>query len=279
MKKILITIAIVLLFSFKLSSIYSQEEGEVGEEFNFDKAHKDYIFNYDLYKKAHTDYLLARSQYLQAKTLASQTKARDATVIFLQTRDEAVVTYLVAVRMRVFESVGLDQTQKDGLIKRLDTEISWFADHKQRIPSAGTLEDLVKDSETASTHFTEVTESIIYESLANVGVGKLDMLREETNKILILSKEKATDINLKGDHDIGVVDRWFIETENKITRSLDKQIEAQGLISAYQGAKLRELNKERNYNDIVFRLQESLQFLKESKEFLKEIVDTFKTKS
>lgn len=147
MKRLLGILLFFILFFFSVHVTFSQED------FDYQKAYKDYVYTFELYKKAHSDYLLAKTQYNQAKTLASQTKARDATAIMLEKRDDVVITYLTTLRMLLSESDGITDAEKQGLFTRIDSEVAWFKNHKSQIPSAGTLTDLSEDSLEAAEHF------------------------------------------------------------------------------------------------------------------------------
>jgi hypothetical protein len=279
MKRLLPLLFLILLLPVFPRPVAAQEDAQE-EVFNFEKAYKDYIFVYENYKKAHSDYLLARSQYQQAQTLASQTKARDSTVVMLQARDDVVVTYLTMLRMKLVESEGISETDKEGLYSRLDSEITWYKNNKSQIPSAGTLSDLVKDSEETSDHFQGVIP-LAYETLSVVPVGKVEVLRNKINLILSDIKTKTEEIRLNGDHDTQIIERWIIEAENKITRSLDKEVEAQTLIYKLQSSSAKKSSREENpadiYNQVVSLLGESNQFMREASSYMKEIVKQIKT--
>lgn len=248
--------------------------------FNFDKAYKDYVFTTDQYNKAHSDYLLARAQYLQAKTLASQTKAKEATSAMLEARDDVMATYLLALRQRLVESIGIDDTTKNGITSRVDTEVSWWRNHKSKIDSAGTLEDLVSDSNEGLTHYP-TTEALSYEILATIPLGKEQVFRNSFNDLLSNTKTKISQIRTNGDHDTTNAERWVIETENKLTRSLEKEVEAQKLMPDLQTLpKAGEQSKKADiYNSVIMRLSESIQFLKEATGYMKEVIKQIKTKS
>jgi len=245
------------------------------EEFTAQVAYKDYVYTFDLYKKAHSDYLLALSQYKQAQTLASKTKTQEATTKMLQARDDVVITYLTALRLRVSEAEGVNNTDKSGLYSRIDSEIAWFQDHRQTITSAGTLQDLVADSESALERYS-IVEPLAYEILSTIPLGKVEIIKSKLNSILAEIKIKTEEIRAKGDHDTTITERWILETENKITRGLDKQIEAQRLLATFQvsgesNPRLKP-NYNANYNEIIDFLQQSNQLYKESSSYLKEII-------
>lgn len=250
-----------------------------GEEFNFEKAYKDYVFVTDQYNKSHADYLLARAQYFQAQTLASQTKARDATALMLQDRDEVMKAYLVALRLRLSETEGISDITKSGLFARVDADVAWWISHKGRISSAGTLNDLVADSTEALKHFP-TTEALSYEVLSNIPQGKVFALRSRLNELLSSVKTKISAIRAAGDHDVTNAERWVLETDQKITRSLDKENAAQALIVTLTSvdSKSRQRDKNETYNQVLTNLTDSLQYLREASNYMKEVIKSIKTK-
>lgn len=275
MKRFLITLVICL--SFLAFPVITQAQ----EEFDYTKAYKDYVFTQDVYQNAHGEYLLARSQYLDAQTLASETKAQEKTVAMLRARDDVVVTYLTVLRMRLLETEGVSDIEKNNLFSRLDSEIAWFQAHKAGIGSAASLNDLVADSEEAAERFTTI-QPLIYEVLGTIPIGRIETLRTSINKILAQIKTKIEEIRANGDHDTTNAERWTIETENKITRSLDKSIEAQKIVYSFQTLDERDLRKidlNREYNGAITLLQESNQLLRESASYMREIIKQIKTKS
>jgi hypothetical protein len=280
-------LALVLFVIVNSSSVYAQSPtvaptgapSPTPEVFNYDRAYKDYIFIYDVYKRAQSEYLLARSQYVQAKTLAAQTKARDTTVILLQSRDDVSMTYLTALRMKLSESLGLDPIEREGYYSRLDADVAWFRAHRSSIPSAGTLEDLVVDSQEASDHFNLVTESLAWEVLSSISIGKIHDWQIKGEEILSRLEAKTNQIRSEGKHDTAITERSIIETENKFIRSLDKQNAAQGkLVNELRNAKdKRRLVESAIHDGVVNMLAESQQYVKEANNFMKEIVRQLST--
>lgn len=282
-------LAAALLFTFGFGTTFAQSATPTSTlqpaptatpegVFDFAKAYKDYVFMTDQYNKAHSEYLLARAQYFQAQTLASKTKARDATALMLKSRDNVVATYLTALRLRLSEGEGVDDTAKNGLFTRLDADIAWWRNHHDRINSAGSLEDLVVDSDAALKHFP-ISEALAYEVLATIPGGKEFVLRNTLNELLSRTKTKLSQIRANGDLNTTNAERWVIETEQKLTRSLDKEIAVQKLIVSLATAENKPgTNKSVVYNQAVLGLDESLQFLKEASGYLKEVIKQIKIK-
>lgn len=285
----LFVVTIVFSASLVLSSYFTQsgyaqttaEDAEaVQEEESFEDAYREYQEAIEAYRVAHEDYVLKRSQYLRFKTQTAQTAARDATATMLQERDEVVIRYLLALKAKVVEAIGITQAREEALSFRIDEEVSWFSDHKERVPSAGTLDDLVQDSSEAQRRF-EGNEGFHYEVLANIGVGKINDFIQRVDSQTSSMKEKVDEIRNEerqdfrfSDRKLQVLDRWIFEAETRTVRAREKQAEAESQITDLSRVQKAGLSK---YNDIVKTLGESQLFLKEAAAFMQEIIREIKT--
>ena len=265
-------VSLILVFAFMVSlfsPIVLSQEGR----FDFERAYQDYSYNYGVYRRAHNDYILARGQYLTYQTLKSKTNAQGMTLKMLQARDEAVITYLTAIRLKLVETDGVSDFEKEVLFTRIDAEVEWYKGHKSSLPSAGSLEDLVESSREAEGRYKS-TEVLLYQALTAILVGKENGFRIELSGIIEEVKAKVAEIRQNQDKNTRKVERWILESENRLTRSQEKQFSAQDEVSRL---KERERNKYKSYNEAQSRIKESHQYLKEASSFLKEIVDDLKT--
>jgi hypothetical protein len=263
-KIILLTLALSLFFA---PPVLSQDK------LDFERAYQDYTYNYDIYRMANSEDESYRLQYLQYKTLTSQENAREATVKMLSSRDDVVKTYLTALRTRLSETGGISDEKKNSLYSLIDSEVLWFTDHKDKIPSAGSLEDLVEDSDEAAKYYGD-RDLMIYDTLVTIPIGRIALIREKQQKTLSKIKSKVSEIRGNGDKDTGVLERWILDTEARIQRSKEKESDALALVP-----KLKERQDKINtsvYDEILFKLSESLQYLKEANSFMREIVNGIK---
>jgi len=270
MKKVLIMIFAVVISVglFLVKNTYA------ADELTYQRAYEDYVYNMNLYRTVYSDYQLARSQYLQSKTLNYQSNAQEKTVKLLQTRDDVVITYLTALRMNLSEVQGISDSNRNIYFNQIDSDVSWFQNHKDNIPSAGTLEDLVGDSNKASEHYSTTT-SLVYKSLAAASLGRVVNLTQKQKDIISALTDKINQISQSGDKDTSKAERWLIETNNRITRNEEKISQAQASLDLITPDKPKDQLK--YYNDAVFRIQEAKQFLKEANDYIKEIIKELKT--
>jgi len=275
-KRILNILPVFFFLPFLIISFPKTARAQEEPILNFERAYQDYIYTQNLYKQARGEFLLAQSQYTQAQTLASRTKL---TIIFLEKRDDVVITYLTSLRTRLSEAKGLSRVDQENIFARLDSEVTWFQNHKTSIKTQGTLSDLENKSEDAKDQFTK-TSQLAYETLATIPTGQTSLFRSSISGILSEIKAKTEEIRLNGDHNTAIAERWILETESKITASLDKEIAAQNLIHIIQtgGEDRRKPNFESLYISVVETLQESNQLLREANAFLREIIRELKTK-
>ncbi len=245
------------------------------EEFDYQKAYQDYQYNLSLYNKLNDEYRLSRARYIQYKTLLSEEEAKQATLAMLQARDETIKTYLTALRMRIMENKGLSDGERESLFRRIDPEVSYFEEHKEKLASVGSLKDFVKDSDEAKDRFSNSTEIVFYTALTNISIGNTAHERKQIEKVILDLRSKITEIKLAGDKDVSVFDRFFVKLDNKLQRSREKETNAKDIIAASEKSYKNKINY---YNDAMGAVQESYLYLKESVSYLKEIIRLIKTK-
>lgn len=260
-----IFISILLLFySFTLVK---------AQEFNFNRAYSDYLFNYNQYRQSYTDYVAAKEAYLSYQTLTSKNQALEKTSKMLKDEDEVILTYLTALRMKLAETTGISNYEQNILYLKLDNEVGWYGQHKESLTSAATLEDLVASSTKVADKYKN-TEILIYQTLGTILSGKETNFRDQlTGKIQQL-KEKIGEIRQRGDKDTALAERWLLEAENRLTRSQEKQFTAQQILAKIKSS---DLNKNQSYNKAQFAIEESHQYLKEANSYLKEVIREIKS--
>lgn len=241
------------------------------QEFNFERAYSDYLYNYNLYRESYDTYSTAREAFLKYQTLTSKNEAIGETKEMLKNQAEVVKTYLTALKLKLTGS-GLSNDEQHLLSLNLDKEIDWFRQHQEEVKDVNSLEDLTALSGKSKEQY-EKTEVLIYQTLGAILAGKETALREEISQKIKSLKEKVGEIRLKGDKDTSLAERWLLEAENRLVKSQEKQFAAQQTLG-----KIKEssLNKIRNYNEAQSSLEESHQFLKEANSYLKEIIRELK---
>jgi len=268
------TLFIVFSLGFRVATpIYSQEE--VSEEYKAMFA--EYVKVIDTYNKSRELFVLKRSQYMSFKTLKSETEAYEATLAMLKARDDLYIMYIRVLTVRLNDAVGVSQERKDAIKVRLGNEVVWYEDHKNSLPSAGTLEDLVQDSNNARAH-RQIADALFFETLVYISDGRVSDFNKRTQTALSDIKTKVSQIKAEtrpeyvfNNDKLALIDRWIFESENRIVRSELKWQEAQ--------ADTSDLVKEGNYdsmlstyNQIISEYSESQLYLKEANSYLGEVI-------
>ena len=193
----------------------------------------------------------------------------------LQKRDEVMVVYLRLLKARLAESIGVSDVKKDLLNKRLDDEIAWFTGHKEKIPSAGDLKDLIGDSDKAKTEY-KLIEPLFYEVLLNVSFGKLVSFHERLRNVFDNLKTQVEDIrnDARGgfaspEKKFQTIDRWFFDSESKMIRGEERQTTIETKIDESK-------NLTGDYSPTLTMIGEAQLFYKESASFLKEVIREIK---
>jgi hypothetical protein len=273
-KKIAHSLLIVfVLLLVSCGSAYSQSPGET----EFDKAYTQYSQKLEDYNKKHDAYVLARSNYLKFETLQSKTDAQGATLDLLQARDDVLLLYLNSLKVKLDEVVTPESSRASDLQLKIDEEVNWLNDHKSRLSSAGTLEDLVSDSDEEKARYQQVTQSLFYEILSNISYEKESSFQNREGDLLSFLKDRFNQI--KGEQKFGTtklqtIDRWIFESEGRFQRSDEKQLEADKIITT---AVEKKSNFASTYEGVVSTLGQAQQYLKEASSFMKEVIREIKT--
>jgi len=191
-----------------------------------------------------------------------------------------VISYFKAVKEKLSETQGIPDATRDALNVRIDEETSWFSDHSGRLSSAGSLDDIVKDSDDAKDRYESV-DSLIYEALSVVASGKISRFRERLVDTFSRVSKKVGEIR-EEDKDgfvfttrkLELIDRWIFETDNRVIRSEEKQVEAEEEFTEFTGERKKNAP---THNVVLSILGESQQYLKEASLFVKEIIREIKT--
>lgn len=258
---------LIFFFAFTLLLLYSFTLAH-SQNFDFNTAYNNYLTTYNQYRIAHDEYVTASQAYLNYQTLTSQNEAFSKTLKMLELRDEVVKTYLAAIRLKLAETTKITNYEQNVFYLKLDNEINWYSEHRDSLPSAGNLEDLLDTSTEAQQKYRE-TEVFIYPVLGAILGGKETNLRDKINRNLETIKSKLAEIKQKGDKNTATAERWLLEAENRLVRSSQKQISAQKTLSQI---KTYDSDKERTYSQAQLTLGESHQYLKEANSNLRELI-------
>ena len=263
----LVSIALLVFFGLFLSFVSAQE-------FDYSKAYQDFSYNLSLHDQQKSIYQKARSEYLQFDTLVSKETIKQETSKLLLIRDEVVKAYLTSLRMKVRELKGLTDSEKEGFYTRIDGEYKFFEEHKNKLSSAGSLDDLVDDSDEAFERYDKSSKIVIYYSLIGIASGKNSFLRNEIEKQISELKTKISEIRSNGDKDVSSMERSITDLENKIARSKEKDNSALNMVNQI---KTTERGKEDIYSEALLETQDSFSYVKEVNNYLLEIVKQIKT--
>ena len=284
---ILVCLIFVLVFA---PGVYSQESTESATieptltptakpydpDLDFDKVFQLFKEKQEEYEKAHDDYIIKKAQYLRFRTLKSQTDAIAATLNMLQKRDDVVIYYIKSVRAKLDGAIGISDARREGIDVRLEAEIIWFSNHKEKVSSAGSLSDLVADSKSAETRYS-TGATIFYETLSVISLGKINVFKERIQdlfvnikeRVEIIKKEEREEYKLT-ERKIQILDRWILESDNKIARGVEKQSAADSASESFSETGFE--NALSQYNRVLYSLGEAQLFYREGSSFLKEVV-------
>ncbi len=270
MKRLPVIFIPIIFTSFVIISLLSYSV-VFSQDFDYNRAFDDYVYNYNLYRSNHLDYISTKSEYQTYGTLTAKTQALEAMRALLKQRDEVIKTYLTALRMKLKEETGVETYRQNLYFVKLDDEITWLKENQSFVSTPSTIEDLNDLSEKLENRFP-YTLVIAYQTLGTINEGKLNRLREKVNQEITATEEKIEEIRSYGEEE-PTIERWLIEAKQKVVLSNEKQREAMAIINSLEPSSRDKASK---YDQARHLFEESNQYLKESVSYLKEIIREIK---
>ncbi|MBI5619529.1 hypothetical protein HY950_01045 [Candidatus Gottesmanbacteria bacterium] len=140
MRKISVLLALLFLLALPIDASSQQ-------------AYRDYLYQFDVYRKDYSDFQTARGEYLKFQTLTSQTSALTKTKTMLAQRDMLLRTYLLLLTERLNENPGLTADEQNRYLSMLVTEINFLDRQKSAVLAIASLEGTTSHSKELETHY------------------------------------------------------------------------------------------------------------------------------
>lgn len=278
-------VLIMASFTFPLvRGVFSQEptSGAI-EKTAFEKQYDAYQAKIKEYETAHQDYVIKRSQYIKFKTLTSQEDAFDSTLAMLLARNDVLSYYFQTLKEKLKEGNDIPGDVEAIISLELDDESGWLTAHQNTTSTAGTLDDLVKDSKKAGDQFNQKEVAIAYKALSTFSLGRVIGYARRTEDLFGALKKKIDEIrsDTRSEYTFSsakfqVLDRWMFDAETRIARAKQKNSEVQNLFTE-KNIKQNGGNAISQYNISISTLGQSQLFLKEANTFMGEVIRELKT--
>lgn len=265
--KFLVLLTVYLVFA---SQAHAQEPTRL--IFDFSQAYQDYLYTIGQYRKSHQDYIAAKQSYLSYKTLSAKNQCQEKTSQMLKLRDEAIRTYLTALRLKLSELTKILVYEQNMAYLKLESEISWYAKHQDKITSAASLEDLLQTAKETEERYKE-TEVLAFQTLGLILSYKEESFQAKIEESLSSLNEKTSQIRTDGKKDTTKVERWLLDAQNKITRAKEKRLSARQIINKMKSP---DQDKVKTFDSFLSTIAECHQYLKETNSYLKEIIGEIK---
>src|SRR5258706_2192707 len=207
MKKIALFLITAL---FILSAVLKPVKAQA---LTFDRAYQDYQFNLTLYNQSFTSFQNARNAYLANQTLSLKDDAKKATYTMLVTRDQLMVVYLTALRVKISELKGLTNDDKNNIFGKIDSEVNFYKDHKKSYHEGDDLSQLFDGSTKSENQYKNTTSLVVNEALFDISLGEVAGIRQSQEQIYSNLKKVINDRVAMGILKPDPFNHWFNDIE------------------------------------------------------------------
>ncbi|HET7099191.1 MAG TPA: hypothetical protein VFI61_03095 [Patescibacteria group bacterium] len=211
--KVFLLLSSLIVF---LSTAYSVLSTASAQTFDAEKAYLDYQFSLTTYDKSFTEYQDARDFYLKSQTLTLKEDARIKTVKMLESRDQLEIVYLTALRMKILETKGISNDDKNRIFGNIDSEVEYYKKHIENYKDDDSLENLFNKNGEAESRYKSNTSPIIYESLFLISLGEQIGIRNDNELEYGTIKDFINSGVASGKLQMNPFNRWLGDIDSVI---------------------------------------------------------------
>lgn len=184
------------------------------QDFTAAKAYQDYLYQLSNYQRADAEYQEARDFYRKNPTLQLRENARKKTLSALKNRDQLMVVYLTALRLKMVETTGFTAEEKAGLYERLDPEITWYQSHINSYQEGDDLSTLFNKSEESKVRYQNSSRPVIYNAMFDITLSQQIGSRNSHQIVYTNLKNIINDRVAQGSLKIDPFNRWLSDTDS-----------------------------------------------------------------
>lgn len=235
---------------------------------DFKKSMQDYSYQFEQYRLSHQNYTVSKNKYLSYNTPVSLAEALENGKKVLLLRDMVLLTYFQALKDRLQETVGITPESLVTISASIDSNLMFLSSHKDKAQSTISLYDLTQVSKEVEGKEYE------FKGLSSITLGAILSTRIENLKNNIDKNQDFLSFTVSQNKAILEnsvnLERWLIESKNKIVLASQKIDEAKSFFQATDITS--EYSITQNYSKGQLSLMSANQYLKEALNFQKEVI-------
>lgn len=259
MKKLLTLICFLLLFSIPVSLVRADAK----------QAYKDYLYQFDEYRRMLNEFKVARGEYLKFKTLVSETTALAKTTAMLSQRDLLLRSYLLFLKEELKENTSLTPANRSLYDELMNKEVTFLDGHSKLVQEIQSLQDSEEISKQLSSHYA-ILQGNVVQTIVGLTLGDLAHANQLYSQSLSDAQFFIRDHRSEyAPEKQATLDRWLLQIKNKQSLYAQKIDAVTTKNNELKGASTEELSA------ILLQMQKSMgeakQYLIEGTSFLGEL--------
>lgn len=191
----------------------------------------------------------------------------------LKSRDKMESVYLTAIRMKILETKGFSEDEKNTIFGKIDPEVKWYQDHVSSYQDGDSTDTLFSKSKEVEDRYNSTTLPIIYESLFDASLSQEVGFRKDQENIYSDLKNLINDGVNAGKLDINPFNRWFSDIDNVINTLKSNEDASKTQIQKIYSESFSIKSGYKSATDTLVSSQTSLE---QFNEFLTEVVNSIK---
>ena len=238
---LLLAFLLVLALTIRLPIAVGQSPSPLSA---LERARNDYNLQFTKYRDAQDEYTKTKAAYLSFKTAVSKNDAFVATKDFLIQIDQLYLVFITQVEEHG-NALNWSKSNfpKDEISKALSEEKSYLADHKQKVQSTKTLEELPPLAQELKSHIENPFEPRLNKTLATFEVVETESVFEEFNSLSRIL-DRVVVFKLRAGETKSILANWASEIKDIRDKTTEKLNEAKNELASKEGNTIPESDLE-----------------------------------
>ena len=183
MKKILVFFTVLLGSIVLLHPNVTAQETRLLASEELTEKQALYREQIGVYRDAERMFDVSKEQYIKLGTLASLEEAVSNTRNALLARSKVLITYLELLRDELANQHGVNLTEKDDALERLDTQLLFLKEHQDAVLLANDRDQLLLVVTTFAEQ-QDLVEDAVYRARTLVAIGKVQTVNDKAAALL-----------------------------------------------------------------------------------------------
>lgn len=223
------------------------------------------------YKNAQQDFKTSKDKYQKSKNVQDKTVLEEKSKKFLQNSVDAMIKHLEALKNKVTNMQGIDDTDRMSIISEIDADLNWLKDRQSKISTA-TPSQIKEEAKSVKEYWKNIRLTV-KKVTGRLLAARINVVITKADSVSAQISVKITELKTAGK-DTSKLEAWLSDYNSKVVLAKEKYESAKLKFNAINGEPGADFTAELKEADKLFK--EGHQFIKEANKYVKDAYTVLK---